>query len=319
MVCCLYHKSAFSYKIVSICSILIKKSILVLSLGNIVLFLLKFGMSIMKKNSTKQISAVGIIAIFTLGLSACATKPIHYNAHEKLVMVNGVPSYYIVRSGDTLSKISKQYGLDYRKVAMLNSLDSNYTIYVGQRLRLLPASASQMPNNQVITTTTPATVTTTTRTPVIAPSQSSVTTYTPPPVTYKPPVNTPPPIPNVNQKGWTRPSSGNIIRSFNKLTGVKGTWFDGQTGTTVVASKAGKILYAGNQLPEYGNLIMIRHDNDYVSAYAHLEQFSVKEGDVVQAGQQIGTMGFAKPMNRPALEFQIRYRGSPTNPAEFFR
>lgn len=245
-----------------------------------------------KKLTTQLITPI-TLAISALALTACSTKTT--TTPERLVMVNGVPSYYIVQNGDTLSRISSRYGLDYRKVASLNGLGSDYKIYVGQKLRL-------------------ANTATTTRPVVQQKPTYNRPVYTNQP-TYKPAIVTQ--TPNLTQKNWLQPTSGRIVRTFDGSAGVKGQWYSANNGSPVVASQAGTVLYAGNQLAEYGNLIMIRHNNDFVSAYAHLGQFNVKEGQNVTAGQQIGTVGMVN--GQPALEFQIRYRGTPVNPAGYLR
>ncbi len=265
------------------------------------------------KMVNQQKIIMGVLAVVTLGLSACATKPMNYSyTNDKPLIVNGIPSYYIVQQGDTLSRISQRYGLDYRQVGLLNNLDRHYTIYTGQRLQLLSsemlAQAKQLPTSQPIQ-----------QYPVN--TTSSYNAYTPsyvPPQTLSQPLPTPvqptTPRPATSNKAWLPPVSGNVIRGYNEASGSKGIWYGGQVGTAVVASRAGTVLYAGDKLKEYGNLVMIRHDNDYISAYAHLERFSVKEGQVVQAGQQVGSMGTPATLRQPALEFQVRYKGLPIDP-----
>ena len=93
-----------------------------------------------------------------------------------------------------------------------------------------------------------------------------------------------------------------------------GMWFAGKLGDPVQASQAGTVLYAGNGLQEYGNLIMIRHSDDYITAYAHNSELLVKEGDPIQRGQRIATMGSSGQTNQVALEFQVRLNGNPVDP-----
>ncbi len=241
---------------------------------------------------------VTTMAVSALVLTACSTKP-DAMSRERLVMVNGVPSYYIVQTGDTLSGITSRYGLDYRRVAALNGLDSDYKIYVGQKLRLVNGTVSVAR-------------------PVAQPSTYNRPAYNQPNYNrpaYPPAVTVP--TTNLTQKNWLSPVTGTVTRTFDGTSGIKGQWYSAAAGAPVIASQAGTVLYAGNQLAEYGNLIMIRHNNDFVSAYAHLGQFSVKEGQNVTAGQPIGTVGTVN--GQPALEFQIRYRGTPVNPVAYVR
>ena len=93
-----------------------------------------------------------------------------------------------------------------------------------------------------------------------------------------------------------------------------GMWFAGTMGDPVLASQSGTVLYSGNGLPEYGNLIMIRHSDNYITAYAHNSTLLVKEGDAVQRGQRIANMGSSGQTNQVGLEFQVRLNGNPIDP-----
>lgn len=240
---------------------------------------------------------------FTIALTGCATQHASQN-YERPIYVNGVPNIYVVQSGDTLSHIATRYHLNYRKIAALNGLDSNYTIYTGQRLRLFStngSTGSAQPNRPARPPTLSIQTTPTYNYPV-----NDAPVYSPPSVTT--PVVT---TPVMTTQNWLAPVNGSISRGFGN--GSNGIWYSSQAGAPVVASQAGTVLYSGNQLTEYGNLIMIRHDSDYVTAYAHLGQMNVKEGQQVQAGETIATVGMTD--GKPLTEFQIRYRGTPVNPA----
>lgn len=238
-------------------------------------------------------------AMVVFGLSACATKPshrAHVNAAPKVVTnAKGVPNYYLVQRGDTVSQIATRYGLNYRQVGAINRLDSQYTIYVGQWLKLWE-SGSRQGSHVTYATRQPAQITQTRSTTVTRP-------YTQPQ-----PVTT-----NVGS-GFRYPTSNQVMRQFDASSGNIGMWFAGKSGDPVYASSAGTVLYAGSGLAEYGNLIMIRHGDRYVTAYAHNSQLLVSEGQQVQAGQQIATMGQTGNTNQVALEFQIRDNGNPIDP-----
>lgn len=248
-----------------------------------------------KNNSKMNFTSLAVAAISSvLMLSGCATKPT-YKSTGPVVQVNaqGVPNYYKVKSGDTLSQIAARYGLNYRQIGALNRLDSRYTIYAGQWIKLWEGRSSVATNR---------------------PSSR--------PVTQQPPVQTRPPVnqPTYNNptatttKGYGYPSSNPVIKNFNANSGDLGMWFSGRVGDPIVASKGGVVMYAGNGLPEYGNLIMIRHDDKYITVYAHNNQLLVKEGDQVQAGQRIATMGSTGQTNQVALQFQVRENGAPIDP-----
>ncbi|WP_227430719.1 M23 family metallopeptidase [Psychrobacter sp. I-STPA6b] len=222
------------------------------------------------------------VAIF----SGCAT-PIPQNVKPTPTIVNnerGVPNYYHVRAGDTVSQIAGRYGLSIGQIKELNHLDSQYTIYVGQWLKLWQDNSGQRPvvnnrhtagqshNRQV-------------------PNTSATTS-----------------------SGYRYPTSNAVIHQYDSNTGVMGMWFAGQIGDPVVASQSGTVLYTGDGLLEYGNLVMIRHDSEYVTAYAHNDRILVKEGEQVQAGQRIATMGNSGSVDQVALEFQVRRNGRPVDP-----
>lgn len=242
--------------------------------------------------SHRSAVSLTLTVISILALAGCASHSVN-KPSEPITYVNGVPSYYIVKSGDTLSHIASRYRLDYRKVAALNGLDGNYTVYTGQKLRL--AGVAQARRTTALRPRTPL------------PTNNA---------TYRPPVYAPLPA-TATQKVWVAPVVGSIIKPFNPSVGNKGSWYGASVGTPVVASQSGTVLYAGDKLSEYGNLIMIRHDSDFVSAYAHLNSLNVREGQTIQAGQQIGTVGTIN--GQPAMEFQIRYRGTPVNPTSFLK
>ena len=253
---------------------------------------------------------LGAMAVAAVALAGCSSKPMTTtNPRSQPLYVKGVPSYYIVKSGDTVSKIATQYGLDYRRVGALNGLDGNYTIYPGQRLIL---STNKNPTSYRPTPVRPVTVNQPRATPVYPTSQPTRT----PSVSQAPLPNLPTGMASQN---WLRPTTGNLLRPFNQPAGVLGMWFGGQQGANVVASQAGTVLYVGSDLPEYGKLVLVQHNNDYISAYAQLGQILVQERQTIQAGRAVGTLGVVSTLNQPAMEFQIRYRGTPVNPANFLK
>lgn len=239
----------------------------------------------------------------SIGLAACSAprQPAPNASHTRTILVSNVPPVYVVRRGDTVSAIASRYGLDYRQIGALNGLDSNYTIYPGQRLRLTAQRS--------VSTVAPRPVYSAPRT------SAPVVTRAPQPMPNIPPTNTP----NWTAQTWLRPVSGSVIRGFDKSANRLGMWFAAPAGTPVRATQAGTVLYVGSDLPEYGRLVLIQHSNDYISAYAHLGNVLVQEKQTVQAGQAIANVGFAPAVNQSALEFQIRYRGTPINPNQFVR
>ena len=239
-------------------------------------------------------------AISLLTMSGCATKPTYQNNQSgPTIMTNsqGVPNYYVVKRGDTVGQIAERYRLSYRQIGAMNGLDSKYTIYSGQRLMLWQgnqAVASIYNNNS-------------NRQPVnSAPVYNAPVQNQAPAPVYQAPANT--------TSGYEYPSRNQVIRNFDASTGNMGMWFAGKVGDPVVASQGGTVLYSGNGLSEYGNLIMIRHSDNYITAYAHNTQLLVKEGEQVQSGQRIATMGSSAQSNQVGLEFQVRLNGNPIDP-----
>ncbi|GAA0313210.1 M23 family metallopeptidase [Psychrobacter aestuarii] len=247
-------------------------------------------------NSAAKIAAVSATCAALLALAGCATKPTYQtqNMSGPTIITNaqGVPNYYQVKRGDTVSQIASRYNLSYRQIGALNNLDSKYTIYSGQMLKLWQGNdrGAQQAQN------TPR--------------------YTPAPATSTPPASSTPDYnaPSNTATGYDYPSRNQVIRNFDAQSNNLGMWFAGQSGDPVYASQSGTVMYAGNGLQEYGNLIMIRHSNDYITAYAHNSELLVKEGDAVQRGQRIASMGSTGQTNQVALEFQVRLGGSPIDP-----
>jgi lipoprotein NlpD len=189
---------------------------------------------------------------------------------------------YTVKSGDTLYAIAYRHGVDYREVARLNNIGRDYRIYPGQVLRLNPS----------------ARVTPSTR-------SKSAPASTSRPVTPAQP--RPPPIP------WQWPVDGGIVTLTRRPNGGHGLTITGRLGQDVRAASGGRVVYLGSGLLGYGQLLIIKHSDAYLSAYGHTQTVSVKEGDAVAIGQRIGTMG-AGPQGTPSLYFEIRSNGTPGNP-----
>lgn len=235
----------------------------------------------MSSVNKKLILVTMITSLSLVSLSGCSSK-----RSPKFKKYTGpVPTHYKVRRGDTVSKIAYRYGLDWRDVARLNDLDGSYTVYVGQRLRLKSGST------QVKTRKTP--------------KRSTPTTSRPQTTTYSPP--------KVSNKSWFRPTTGTVFQQFDLSKNIKGMRFSGDIGSPVFASQSGQVIYANNGLVEYGNLILIRHSGDFITAYAHNDKLMVKEGDRVRKGNQIATMG-SSGADKVMLEFQVRKGGKAIDP-----
>jgi len=238
---------------------------------------------------------------------------------------------HIVAPGDTLYSIAWRYGLDYKGLAKVNRIDSSYGIFPGQIIRLDDKVKVQRHSKAAIVKASPAQ-----NKVVVSPSPRSK-----PKAKIKRPVSPPrivrqipTPVARPEKKPtrvfndtsktlakgniiWRWPAKGKVITNFYTNSGSKkGIDIDGKKGESVIAAASGKVVYAGGGLRAYGKLVIIKHSETYLSAYAHNHRLRVKEGDVVQSGQRIADIGSTGVgvKGKPRLHFQIRKNGKPINP-----
>ncbi|MBP6113322.1 MAG: peptidoglycan DD-metalloendopeptidase family protein [Acinetobacter sp.] len=253
-------------------------------------------------------ASLAVVSVFAI--TGCASKPQINNSARYAK----APDFYTVRSGDTLSGIANRYGLSYISVAEMNDIAPPYRIYVKQSLRLkqngnrnrttavkpLAAQDSQIKRQNIQLPTTQTA-------PVAVTAPTTATRTVTPTVPANSAVNT-------STLRWVKPSNGAVLENFNNAANVKGIRFGGNVGDPVIAAANGQVVYAADGLKEYGNLVLVKHLDGYISAYAHNSKMLVKSGQNVTAGQQIAEMG-SSGTNRTMLEFQIRLDGKPINPA----
>jgi lipoprotein NlpD len=229
-------------------------------------------------------------------------------------LTGSTKAVHVVAAGETLYSIALRYERDYRELAALNQLDSQFAIKPGQRLRLSGKAPAPVRKSPVLrpakSTPKPA-----------APGRKSDSRPTPV-------VKSPALVPAVASDAraslgvtdspvWDWPVRGSVIGGFgsNGVTG-KGLDIAGKRGDSVRAAASGVVVYAGSGLVGYGRLLIIRHDDNYISAYAHNDRFLVNEGERVKLGQAIAEMG-ASGADREKLHFEIRERGKPVDPLRF--
>lgn len=234
-------------------------------------------------------------AVSTVILSGCASKPQIHNATRYAT----APDFYTVRSGDTLSGIAGRYGLSYVSIADMNDIAPPYRIYVGQSIRLKNSGSRRTASTQAMAQTAPIQR----QTVALPKNNAAQTVKTAPAVSAQ-----------SSSMRWVKPSSGPVIGAFNLASNVKGTRYGGNTGDPVLAAADGQVVYAADGLKEYGNLILLKHINGYITAYAHNSKMNVKSGENVRAGQKIAEMG-SSGTTRTMLEFQVRLDGKPVNPS----
>ncbi len=196
------------------------------------------------------------------------------------------PQTHIVRRGETLFSISWRYGKDPQDVARWNRLGDGSLIYPGQVLRLTPAGGSGARSSA---------------------DNRSRTSPAPRPL---------PDIPAQPMPNWAWPTSGSISVGFGAKPGSgTGVLIDGRAGQPIVAAASGRVVYAGGGLIGYGKLIILKHNDTYLSAYGYNASLLVKEGEEIKRGQRIATMGEG-PERKARLHFEIRRNGQPINPRQ---
>jgi lipoprotein NlpD len=260
-----------------------------------------------------------------LWLAGCASRPYRAEIPEPQPPVAGrvapspaaAVSTYRVRSGDTLHSIAFAAGTDWQTLARLNGIPAPYTIYPGQILKLGTSAEPLGPDSSpdeapAVARARPAPEP---EVQVIGHGGAPV----PPAAVQGSPVQesasrTPPPP--AQPGGWQWPGAGKLILGFSAgAQPHKGIDIAGSTGDPVFAAKGGTVVYAGNGVRGYGNLLIVKHDELFLSAYAHNSKLLVKEGDVVKGGQQIAQMGDSGT-DRTKLHFEVRKQGNPVDPLQ---
>ena len=186
---------------------------------------------------------------------------------------------HVVQSGETLFSIAWRHGLDTRDLARWNRLENPNLIFVGQRLLLTSGSSRQASS---------------------APASRAPQAL--------------PPQPTLPAPGWRWPVQGPLVNTYGAGQGTgNGIGIGGEVGQAIRAAAPGSVVYAGGGIPGYGQLLIIKHNDTYVSAYGHNNRLRVAEGETVSRGQIIAEMGQG-PERRPQLHFEIRRNGAPVNP-----
>lgn len=218
-----------------------------------------------------------------------------------------LPKYHVVRRGETLYSIAFRYGLDFRVLARRNQVREPFTIYPGQQLLLrdgqvavaTPASPSTPPARPPAEPRKPV-ATAPVATAPVAPVAAA-------PARAVDPLRAP-------AGSWRWPVQGKLLSPFNPAgVGPKGIAISGNAGDAVHAARDGRVVYTGNSLVGYGQLVIIKHDDVYLSAYAHNRKLLVREGDSVRAGDAIAEMG-SSGTDRTKLHFEVRRNGDPIDP-----
>ena len=217
-------------------------------------------------------------------ITGCAGLPPMYT-------VAGGAGTYVVRKGDSLYSIAFRYGLDYKSLARINRVGPPYTIYAGQSIRLR-GSAKLLKKDSG----------------PVAPQSSSKPSFK---------ASNSPRVPSAPIASWRWPLKGGVINRFSLVQPVnKGIDIAGDLSDTVTAAADGVVVYAGGNLRGYGQLVIVKHNNSFLSAYGNNEKMLVKEGEKVKAGKPIARVG-KTAANDEMLHFEIRRDGKPVDPLKY--
>jgi len=281
--------------------------------------------------------------MLSLGLAACAPTVLA-PVESRLVAQEQASDrgYHVVLAGETLYSIAFAYDLDFRTLARWNGLGTDFKIFPGQRLKLSgpksvyddknrqendenvkiastepPVKATELPSERPsVSSGTPATSGRTSSGSGTSATENRTGTAVKNP--RKTPAKTPETRTTTAARAgaikWQWPSPGMVLAGFSAApTGNKGLNLAGKSGEPVKAAAAGRVVYAGNGLRGFGQLVIVKHDDDFLSAYAHNSRLHVKENDPVKAGQLIADIG-ATGTDRVQLHFEIRFQGQPVDP-----
>lgn len=263
----------------------------------------------------KQPSKWLVSALTISALAACSTiskSPSESNTTDAVVVKQPLPPlsypYYRVKAGDTLYSIAMRNDKDYKELGRINKLDEKYTIYVDQKLVLEDENASQTKTQAIENTKITAK-------PLVVNKPAEVKKPTETIAKTTPSVGT-----NVQETvkngslTWTWPMTGSLLKRFStEGVGSKGIDIAGKRGDIVKAAADGVVVYAGEGLVGYGKLLIVRHNDEYITAYAHNDKLIATEGQKIKLGQTIAEVG-STGTDKEKLHFEIRYKGKPIDP-----
>lgn len=235
-----------------------------------------------------------------------------------------------VKSGETLFSIAWRYGLDYKALAKFNGIGNDFLIYAGQTL-ILPGKNTSTPSSRSVSAPKKrdhqtsvarrSSSSSTARSSSVSQNTTKKASSSSQRVARSEKKSSP--VKKITKSNsstkkvkWQWPTNGKVVTNFSSSGGLnKGIDIRGKKGDSVNAAASGRIVYAGSGLRGYGKLIIIKHNDTYLSAYAHNNRIRVKEGQTVKAGQHIADIGSSgSRTDAVKLHFEIRRNGQPVNP-----
>lgn len=225
----------------------------------------------------------------------------------------GKPGYYSVKPGDTMIRIGLENGQNWRDIVRWNNLENPNLIEVGQVLRVVPPASE---NSLAVTRPVSPGAATAAASAALGPARPASAPAIAGAAPALIPAQVPVPASNGDEDvAWIWPVHGALIAGFDEAKN-KGLDIAGKAGDAVMASADGRVVYAGAGLRGYGNLIILKHNNTFLTAYAHNQKLFVKEDQTVRRGQKIAEMG-SSDADRVKLHFEIRRQGKPVDPAKY--
>ena len=216
---------------------------------------------------------------------------------------------YRVRTGDTLYSIATRHGMSVSSLAKINNIDAPYTIHKGQVLKI-----SSWAEEEKQVASVPATKGNSGSVAADRQAEVNQRKNVKNPTAFNGKANVPK---SQAGKKFAWPVSGKVVTPFG--SGNDGINIAGKLGTPIKAAEDGSVAYAGNELKGYGNLILVKHKDGWITAYAHNRKLLVKKGDVIKKGQKIAEMGDTGGVKTPQLHFEIRYKAKVVNPSQYLK
>lgn len=277
-----------------------------------------------------KLAASALAASFLVGCASQAPAPVRQTGEEPPATATmagqepQMPQIHVVRPGETLMAVSRIYNVTVDNLVVWNNIRNPNQLAVGQRLQVSegggtsptvitqPVEIQPIASNDTVEEAPRVTEPSGGREPYSDQAWAAVSPEVLPSSTLPRPGTSPDAALDAD---WLWPASGELISGFDEASN-KGIGIAGNPGDPVIASADGSVVYSGSGLRGYGKLVIIKHDDDYLTAYAHNQALLVQEGESVSKGQRIAELG-STDADRPKLHFEIRRQGRPVDPMQY--